>query len=103
MTTLHDKRTIVCAGYFDKAIQQSGSATDEWAFNYNPRKAAFELGESLGIHTTNSKDLMDGLRLVNSRVIVNAAMQNMKVHIFIFNYKYNTIRRSKYQLHRITI
>ncbi|XP_026477127.1 carboxylesterase 4A-like [Ctenocephalides felis] len=49
-------------GYFHKAISQSGSSLNPWAFQPDPRKSAFELGRKLGITTTNSKELVLALQ-----------------------------------------
>ena len=57
-------------GLFQRAIQQSGSATDEWAYTYNPKPYAFELGENVGVSTSDSKILMDDLKSLNSTYIL---------------------------------
>lgn len=73
-------------GYFDKSIQQSGTATDEWAFSYYPRKAAFDLGKKLGINSEDSAILMNSLAQLDSAEILKVSESSFQVNLF-FNVK----------------
>jgi carboxylesterase type B len=57
-------------GLFHHAISQSGSAINSWALDENPRKKAFILGEVLGCRTNDSKKLVEFLRTVSVRRLV---------------------------------
>ncbi|KAJ9600061.1 hypothetical protein L9F63_009642, partial [Diploptera punctata] len=60
-------------GLFHKAIAQSGSVLNPWALVTNPRERAFRLGAALGCHTTDSKKLVEFLRTVPPKELIEAA------------------------------
>ncbi|XP_054003488.1 esterase FE4-like [Hylaeus anthracinus] len=64
-------------GLFSGAIQESGSAINPWAMSYNPRDQAFMLGEALGIHTTDSAELVEKLTEFHVKDIIAASNQIM--------------------------
>jgi bile salt-stimulated lipase len=52
-------------GLYHKAISQSGSALNPWAYQSNPARVADNLAQSLGLLYTSSQDLVDQLRNVH--------------------------------------
>ncbi|PNF42094.1 hypothetical protein B7P43_G10291 [Cryptotermes secundus] len=62
-------------GLFHHAISQSGSAINSWALDESPRKKAFLLGEVLGCRTNDSNRLMDFLRTVPVRRLVEGVIK----------------------------
>ncbi|XP_075212855.1 esterase FE4-like [Lycorma delicatula] len=48
-------------GFFHKAILQSGTALNPWAFQQDPVQRAFRFGKILGINTTDHKELTNYL------------------------------------------
>lgn len=68
MVTIHE----LPAGLFHHAISQSGSAINPWALDENPRQKAFILGEVLGCRTNDSNKLVDFLRTVSVRRLVES-------------------------------
>ncbi|XP_058804192.1 juvenile hormone esterase-like [Phymastichus coffea] len=65
-------------GLFKRAIMQSGSALNPFALIYNPKDMAFKLGETLGIKTTDTKELVDKLRELSVQDIVTASQEVAK-------------------------
>ncbi|XP_076629794.1 esterase FE4 [Colletes latitarsis] len=65
-------------GLFNSVIEQSGSAVNPWSISYNPKEQAFMLGEALGIHTTDTGELVQKLTEVNSKDIYEASNEIMK-------------------------
>lgn len=59
-------------GLFHKAISQSGSALNPWAFQQNPARHAYQLARSLGITTTSNEEMIAALRNVDPNDIVAA-------------------------------
>jgi carboxylesterase type B len=68
MVTTHE----FSAGLFHHAISQSGSAINAWALDENPRTKTFLLGEVLGCRTNDSNKLVDFLRTVSVRRLVES-------------------------------
>nr|XP_003706284.1 PREDICTED: esterase FE4-like [Megachile rotundata] len=62
-------------GLFTAAIVQSGNILNPWAITYNSRELAFKLGESLGIHTTDSAELVQKLTEFHVKDIVDATIE----------------------------
>jgi len=62
---------------FHHAITHSGSAINPWAFDENPRKKAFTLGEVLGCRTNDSNELVEFLRTVAVQRLIEG-MDKMK-------------------------
>ncbi|PNF42151.1 Esterase E4 [Cryptotermes secundus] len=58
------------AGLFHRAIAMSGVVLNPWALVEEPRERAFRLGAALGCKTTNSKELVEFLRSVPVRQLV---------------------------------
>lgn len=65
-------------GLFSGVIQQSGSVLNPWAITYNPREQAFMLGDALGIHTTDSAELVSKLSDFHVKDIIAASNEIMK-------------------------
>ena len=65
-------------GLFSGVIQESGSIINPWAMSYNPRELAFMLGEALGIHTTDSAELVQKLSEFHAKDIITASNEIMK-------------------------
>lgn len=59
---LNYSRCIRCAGLFNKAIMQSGSALSPWAMTYDQNNDAEELGDRLGFTGTTPTQLLQFLR-----------------------------------------
>jgi carboxylesterase type B len=69
---LKSEKAELSAGLFHHAISQSGSAINPWAFDENPRKKAFTLGEVLGCRTNDSNKLVEFLRSVSVQRLVES-------------------------------
>jgi carboxylesterase type B len=67
----------MAAGLFHRAIIQSGSVLNPWAFAREPRERAFTLGRKLGLHTNDTKELLTFLRKVTPQALVDAASQTL--------------------------
>jgi len=61
------------AGLFHKALSQSGSLFNSWAFQTNPLRAAQMLANNLQLHFSGNADLLAQLRQVSTRRLLNAA------------------------------
>ncbi|XP_017882530.2 esterase FE4-like [Ceratina calcarata] len=62
-------------GLFNSVILQSGTMLNPWAMTYNPREQAFMLGEALGIHTTDSAELVQKLTEFDVKDIITATTE----------------------------
>jgi carboxylesterase type B len=62
-------------GLFHHAISQSGSAINSWALDESPRKKVFILGEVLGCRTNDSNKLVEFLRTVSVRRLVESTVK----------------------------
>lgn len=60
------------SGLFHKALSQSGSLFNNWAINQNPLLTLKRLVINLQIHTTGNANLMNQLRQVSTRRLVEA-------------------------------
>lgn len=60
-------------GLFHRAIAQSGSCLNSWAFTNSSRRMAFRLGEKLGIKTENPQELLNHLRSVDTKDLTKAS------------------------------
>lgn len=69
---MYSEKAGLSAGLFHHAISQSGSAMNPWAFDENPRKKAFTLGEVLGCRTNDSSKLVEFLRSVSVQRLVES-------------------------------
>lgn len=56
-------------GLFHKAILQSGTSLNQWAYSKHPRKSAFAVGHLLDIDAKDSRDLVEHLRRVDYRTL----------------------------------
>lgn len=79
-------------GLFANAIQQSGSTISPWSITYAPVEAAFTLGKALGIDTTDTAELVDKLKDIPTKKIIEACAEldnnndNMitgRIHLFV--------------------
>ncbi|XP_055697980.1 juvenile hormone esterase-like [Phlebotomus papatasi] len=69
-------------GLFDKAISQSGSALNPWAFQTNPRDVAFQLARDLGFNNIQTTEqLINTLRNVDPMALVEATPGSMDYDI----------------------
>jgi carboxylesterase type B len=67
-------RAPLVTGLFHRAIIQSGTVLNPWAFD-DPsvaRRKAFRFGEALGCHTSDSKELLEFLMKVPAQKLVDA-------------------------------
>ncbi|OWR41013.1 juvenile hormone esterase-like [Danaus plexippus] len=62
----------MAVGLFHKAIMQSSTALNKFSLNKNPTQAAIDLAEKLGITTANKFDMVDELKKVPARDIMEA-------------------------------
>jgi carboxylesterase type B len=89
-------------GLFHHAISQSGSAINPWALDEKPREKAFILGEVLGCRTNDSNKLVEFLRMVSVRRLVES-MDKMKAKevkscLYMSNLQKQTTCESKIML-----
>ncbi|CAG2057421.1 unnamed protein product [Timema podura] len=66
------KESFMKSRLFHRAIAQSGSALNPWAFTRSSRDQAFKLGELLGCATDNGRELVSFLRSVPANSIIKA-------------------------------
>ncbi|KOC60513.1 Esterase FE4 [Habropoda laboriosa] len=77
-------------GLFSGVIEESGSLLNPWSVSYNAREQAFMLGEALGIHTTDSGELVHKLSEFAASDIIAATNEISKNqdglygHLFTF-------------------
>ena len=64
---------LIISGLFHRAIAQSGSCLNSWAFTNSSRRMAFRLGEKLGIKTENPQELLNHLRSVDTKDLTKAS------------------------------
>lgn len=64
-------------GLFHRAISQSGSTLNPWSKSRSPRDRAFRLGEVLGYKTNNTKELIEFLKRVPSRMLVDSSLKTL--------------------------
>lgn len=62
--------SAMTAGLFHKAIAQSGSALNPWAYQPNPNARAVALGERLGLTATTSEALIAAIRQLPANQLV---------------------------------
>ncbi|KAL2721606.1 esterase FE4-like, partial [Vespula maculifrons] len=65
-------------GLFNNVIEQSGSILNPWALQYQPKEMAFKLGETLGIRTQDTGELVNKLAEFSGKDLVTASMEMMK-------------------------
>jgi len=63
----------IISGLFHRAIAQSGSCLNSWAFTNSSKRMAFRLGEKLGIKTENTQELLNHLRSVDAKALTKAS------------------------------
>lgn len=74
-------------GLFARAISQSGSALNPWAYETNPQDATHRFARKLGISFTNNADLIEKLRKVNFNDLIKAIpgtldyVRKYKIHV----------------------
>lgn len=64
-------------GLFHRAISQSGSALNPWAFAEQPKRRAFKLAQVLGFTTNSTKELVEFLRTVPVRKLIDATKRTL--------------------------
>ena len=63
----------IFSGLFRAGLEQSGTSLNPWVMQYNPKEIAFQLGTVLGIQTTDSKELVDKLKMFSAKELMVAA------------------------------
>nr|AEL33699.1 carboxylesterase CXE26 [Spodoptera littoralis] len=71
-------------GLFSKAICQSGVCLNEWSYNLYARQRAFQLGKLLGKDTDDPKELLEFLRSVPAKSLIN-------IQLPLLELKYNDL------------
>lgn len=71
-------------GLFSKAICQSGVCLNEWSYNLYARQRAFQLGKLLGKDTDDPKELIEFLRSVPAKSLIN-------IQLPLLELKYNDL------------
>lgn len=76
-------------GLFHKAILQSGTSLNQWAYSRHPRKSAFAVGHLLDIDAKDSRDLVEHLRRVDYRTlyVVSVSTDLGVISLFLVEYK----------------
>lgn len=69
----------MAAGLFNRAISQSGSALNPWALAEHPKDRAFRLGHVLGIQTNNTDELIEYLRRLPAKALIDGATKTLTV------------------------
>lgn len=64
-------------GLFHRAISQSGSALNPWAFAEQPKKRALKLAQVLGFASNGTKELVEFLRTVPVRKLIDATKRTL--------------------------
>ena len=64
---------LIISGLFHRAIAQSGSCLNSWAFTNSSKRMAFRLGEKLGIKTENPQELLNHLRSLDTKALTKAS------------------------------
>uniref|UniRef100_A0A1B0GJ50 Carboxylic ester hydrolase n=1 Tax=Lutzomyia longipalpis TaxID=7200 RepID=A0A1B0GJ50_LUTLO len=67
----------LATGLFHRAISESGSALSPWAHATKPKERAFKLGQVLGLSTNNTEELLDFLRKVPPRKLIDASEETL--------------------------
>uniref|UniRef100_A0A336MQG4 Carboxylic ester hydrolase n=3 Tax=Culicoides sonorensis TaxID=179676 RepID=A0A336MQG4_CULSO len=63
----------MASGLFHRAICQSGTALNTWARAPHARERAFALGKVLGLETNDTSKLLEHLRTVSPKMLIDAA------------------------------
>ncbi|KAJ2951906.1 hypothetical protein O0L34_g4157 [Tuta absoluta] len=69
----------MASGLFHKAIMQSASAFSSWVLSKNPVAAVQELAKKLGIKKTSLVDIVEELKTIPSRRILEAHCQDLEI------------------------
>lgn len=72
---------LVCAGLFQRAIAQSGSAISSWSVNYRPMMYTKILARKVGCTHGDMAELVDCLRRKSFRELVDQDIQPARYHI----------------------
>ena len=72
---------LFCAGLFQRAIAQSGSAISSWAVNYRPVMYTKILARKVGCTLGDMAELVDCLRRKSFRELVDQDIQPARYHI----------------------
>lgn len=64
-------------GLFHRAISQSGSTLNPWTRSQSPRDRAFRLGEVLGYQTNSTKELLEFLKRIPPRMLVDSSLKTL--------------------------
>ena len=76
---------FIISGLFHRAIAQSGSCLNSWAFTNSSKRMAFRLGEKLGIKTENPQELLNRLRSVDTRELTKASHEVLTPEASTYN------------------
>lgn len=69
----------MASGLFQRAICESGTALNTWARSPNGKERAFALGRALGLNTNNTSKLLEYLRSVSAKSLIDAAPLTLTV------------------------
>lgn len=72
-------------GLFHSAIAQSGSVTDYWNLNTEPKVSAQKVAKVLGIDTDDSKKLVDELKKRPATDIALATIKLYFISVIVFD------------------
>ncbi|CAD6236387.1 GSCOCT00008155001.2-RA-CDS [Cotesia congregata] len=70
-------------GLFSRAIMQSGSAVNPWAFTFNPKENAMALADKFGIKTTSTAEMVKKLAEIPTKDLVQASSELAKNQNFL--------------------
>ncbi|XP_044586951.1 esterase FE4-like [Cotesia glomerata] len=70
-------------GLFSRAIMQSGSAVNPWAFTLNPKENAMALADKFGIKTTSTAEMVKKLAEIPTKDLVQASSELAKNQNFL--------------------
>lgn len=76
-------------GLFNRAISQSGSALNPWAYQTNPAQVARRFGERLGLRYADNAEFVEQLREVEWKDLVKAEpgfMEYVRFVLFFLNF-----------------
>jgi carboxylesterase type B len=74
---------LILSGLFHRAIAESGSILNFWAFTNSSRRMAFRLGEKLGIRTEDPQELLKRLRSVDTLVLTKVSHEVLKPEVSV--------------------
>ncbi|KAF7992378.1 hypothetical protein HCN44_001703 [Aphidius gifuensis] len=76
VSVMYHMMSPMSTGLFNQAILQSGSALCSWALSYDAKETAMRLAENLGIHETDSAELVHKLAALPTHDVVKASLES---------------------------